>query len=55
MQLTNNIRQTMANIRLALAEEETRGKSWKCCAFVCSDESKAANIQSRSVSGPAAW
>ena len=40
----------MANIRLALAEEETRGKSWKCCAFVCSDESKAANIQSRSVS-----
>ena len=47
MQLTNNVRQTMANIRLALAEEESHGKSWKFCAFVCSDESKAANIQSR--------
>jgi hypothetical protein len=31
LQLTNNIRQTMANIRLALAEEESQGKSWCRC------------------------
>lgn len=50
LQLTNNVRQTMTNIRLALNEEEAHGKN-KCCAFVCSPESKAANMQSRLIIG----